>query len=218
VKLLLEKGAELESKDTSGRTPLSLAAGRGHEAVVQLLLKQGAEPEFKDSMDRTPFWWAARGGNGTAKLLLATDRVNVDSRDRYNSTPLSIAARMGHREVVVVLLTRSCGLNVKDNFGRTPLWWAKRTGYPEIADLLLEKYKETNIIIQEDDLPSTMISVPSDNYSGYCDVCVLSILDKETYYHCGVCYNGHFVICKECFTIKAHCLNESHIFITEIVQ
>ena len=37
MKLLLEKGAELESKDNYGRAPLSLAAEKGHEAVVKLL-------------------------------------------------------------------------------------------------------------------------------------------------------------------------------------
>ncbi len=39
VRLLLEKGAELESKDKkNGRTPLLWAARNGHEAVVKLLL------------------------------------------------------------------------------------------------------------------------------------------------------------------------------------
>ena len=50
VKLLLEKGAEPESKDNDyGRTPLSWAAGSGHEAVVKLLLEKGAELESKDT-------------------------------------------------------------------------------------------------------------------------------------------------------------------------
>ena len=50
VKLLLEKGAELETKDKSySRTPLSWAAEHGHEAVVKLLLEKGAELETKDS-------------------------------------------------------------------------------------------------------------------------------------------------------------------------
>jgi ankyrin repeat protein len=36
--LLLEKGAELESKDDRwGQTPLSWAAENGHDAVVKLL-------------------------------------------------------------------------------------------------------------------------------------------------------------------------------------
>jgi ankyrin repeat protein len=44
VKLLLEKGAELETKDKyNGRTPLSHAAGYGHKAVVKLLLEKNAE-------------------------------------------------------------------------------------------------------------------------------------------------------------------------------
>jgi ankyrin repeat protein len=49
VKLLLEKGAEIEAKSSSGWTPLSWAAGKGHKAVVKLLLEKGAEIEAKDS-------------------------------------------------------------------------------------------------------------------------------------------------------------------------
>jgi ankyrin repeat protein len=43
VKLLLEKGAELESKDNNSQTPLSHAAEKGHEAVVKLLLENGVD-------------------------------------------------------------------------------------------------------------------------------------------------------------------------------
>ena len=56
VKLLLEKGAELEAKDSDGRTPLRRAAENGHEAVVKLLLEKDAELEAKDSFGRTPLW------------------------------------------------------------------------------------------------------------------------------------------------------------------
>ncbi|RMZ87413.1 hypothetical protein DV736_g5365, partial [Chaetothyriales sp. CBS 134916] len=61
VKLLLEKGAELETKDIWGRTPLSRGAANGHEAVVKLLLEKGAV-ETKDNDGRTPLSQGVRNG------------------------------------------------------------------------------------------------------------------------------------------------------------
>jgi ankyrin repeat protein len=48
VKLLLESGADLESKDNSSQTPLSWAAENGHEAVAKPLIGKGADLESKD--------------------------------------------------------------------------------------------------------------------------------------------------------------------------
>ncbi|KAG9228536.1 ankyrin [Amylocarpus encephaloides] len=226
VKLLLEKGADLlldmgtdvTVATPDGRTPLSWAARKGREAVMRLLLENGAEPKSKDTMNRTPLWWASRHKNGPVKLLLDVDYVDVDAKDRYNSTALSIAARMGCRDVVSLLLTRSRGLNIKDNFGRTPLWWARRTEHPDIADLLLEKYKENGIIVQEDEVPIATNSALTNEDSRYCDVCILGISDKDSYYYCKICCKGDFNICEDCFVMKAHCLDESHTLTKEIAQ
>jgi ankyrin repeat protein len=43
VKLLLEKGAKLESKDKYSWTPLLYAIWNGHKVVVKLLFKKGAK-------------------------------------------------------------------------------------------------------------------------------------------------------------------------------
>jgi ankyrin repeat protein len=46
---LLESGSKLDSKDSSGRTPLSYTAENGHEAVVELLLAEdGVDVNSKD--------------------------------------------------------------------------------------------------------------------------------------------------------------------------
>jgi ankyrin repeat protein len=221
VKLLLEKGADVELKDDKGQTPLSKAAENGEEAVVKLLLAtDNIEPDSKDKIGRTPLFYGATNGNTTiVKLLLATNRVDIDSRDYYNSTSLSVAARMGHRDVLALLLTRSRSLSIKDNFGRTPLWWARRTGDLKTADFLLEKHKENNIPIQEDDFPKVTISAlfdKTDKKIKFCDVCILSVSDRDTYYHCKVCSNGDFDICEECFVMEARCLDQSHTLIKEI--
>jgi ankyrin repeat protein len=82
MKLLLEKSAELESKDDRwGQTPLSWTARGGHEAVVQLLLaKEGVDPNSKDVSGQTPLSWAAwKGHAAVVQLLLAKDGVDPDS-------------------------------------------------------------------------------------------------------------------------------------------
>jgi ankyrin repeat protein len=72
VKLLLEKDADVESKDSQyGRTLLSWAAENGHKAVVKLLLEKDADVECKDSQyGRTPLLWAAENGHEPVVGLL----------------------------------------------------------------------------------------------------------------------------------------------------
>ena len=44
MKLLLEKGAELEAKDEgNSQTPLLKVVEKGHEVVLKLLLEKGAQ-------------------------------------------------------------------------------------------------------------------------------------------------------------------------------
>ncbi|KAL6791219.1 hypothetical protein GGI42DRAFT_336400, partial [Trichoderma sp. SZMC 28013] len=45
VKLLVEKGADIEAKDGYGKTPLIWAAENGHESIVKLLVEKGADIE-----------------------------------------------------------------------------------------------------------------------------------------------------------------------------
>jgi ankyrin repeat protein len=48
VKLLIKEGADFESKDGFGQTPLAQAAENGYEAVVKLLVEKGAD--FKSTL------------------------------------------------------------------------------------------------------------------------------------------------------------------------
>jgi hypothetical protein len=112
VKLLLETGkVEVESKDLSGMTPLSIAAKSGHNAVVALLLEtKKVNVDLRDWAGQTPLSLAAqRGHRRVVKLLLETGKVNVQSRDVLGRTPLSLATRMGHEAIVKILLERKWG-------------------------------------------------------------------------------------------------------------
>ena len=51
---LLQAGAEVDAKDRNGRTLLSWAVEKGHEAVVRLLLSMSADVDLKDNSGRAP--------------------------------------------------------------------------------------------------------------------------------------------------------------------
>jgi ankyrin repeat protein len=139
ARLLLEKEADVESKDTYNRTPLSLAARDGHESVVKLLLEKEADVESKDKYNQTPLSWAARDGHESVVKLLLEKDADVESKDKYNQTPLLLAAGNGHESVVKLLLEKEADVESKDTYNQTPLSWAARDGHESVVKLLLEK-------------------------------------------------------------------------------
>jgi ankyrin repeat protein len=143
---LLENGHDPDSTGYGiyDRTPLSCAAERGHDAIVQLLLtKEGVDPDSKNyrNDEWTPLMYAVRNGHeAVVRLLLEKEDVDVNSKDEDGETSLSRAASNGHLEIVKLLLEKE-GVDVdsKDIYGRTPLSRAASNGHLEIVKLLLEK-------------------------------------------------------------------------------
>ena len=97
MKLLLEKGAELEAKDESnGQMPLSYAAENG--AVVKPLLEKGDGPEAVVVV--APLSWAAMNGHEAVVKLLLERGAELEAKDESNGqTPLPWVAENGHEAV-----------------------------------------------------------------------------------------------------------------------
>ncbi|RYP54117.1 hypothetical protein DL770_010970 [Monosporascus sp. CRB-9-2] len=77
VKLLLDKGPEVDVKDKyGGQTPLSWAARNGHKEIVQLLLDKGAEIDSKSNGGQMPLLWAAEKGHKEVVHVTAMGLTN----------------------------------------------------------------------------------------------------------------------------------------------
>jgi ankyrin repeat protein len=79
AKILLENGAEVDSRADDGRTPLMLAATRGDNDLVSLLLASGADPTLTDRSGETA---------GT----LALSKGYTELADRFQHTASRTAA------------------------------------------------------------------------------------------------------------------------------
>ena len=139
ARLLLEKGANLESKDIKGYTPLSIAAFKGHEAIVRLLLEKGANLESENFIGYTPLSIAASKGHEAIVRLLLEKGANLEWYNFEDCTPLSIAAYEGHEAIVRLLLEKGANFESKTLNDYTPLSLAASKGHEAVARLLLEK-------------------------------------------------------------------------------
>ncbi|KAI9774079.1 MAG: hypothetical protein M1840_005172 [Geoglossum simile] len=133
VKLLIENGAAVNTRDNWGRTPLLLAAGGRYGAVVSLPVK---EATFSDAIYQV----GETGPHTTAHIgvvkLLIENGATTYTKDGWGRTPLHIAASYGHKAVVSLLIKETANVGAKNIWGDTALHCAAYFGYEAVAALL----------------------------------------------------------------------------------
>ncbi|KAB8249813.1 hypothetical protein BDV35DRAFT_377910 [Aspergillus flavus] len=141
VRLLLDKGAPVDTKNKFGETPLLIAAHGGFERIVELLLERGAEVDSMDPYGRTPLLYTALSGFEKIVRLLLAKNAAVDSLDhKYGRTPLLWAIAKDHEAIARLLIDKGAAVDTVDaTYGWTPLIWAAYHGWETIARLLIEK-------------------------------------------------------------------------------
>ena len=88
VRMLIEKGANLESKDQNGRTALILGAVRSQNLeAVKLLLEKGANIEAKDNNGWSPLWHATSQGATEIRDFLREKGANSEFKDLDGQVP-----------------------------------------------------------------------------------------------------------------------------------
>ncbi len=106
VEARIAQGADVNAKDSAGRTPLMWAAYHGHADEVEALIAKGADVNVKDNEGGTPLLWAAVHGHTDVVELLIAKGADVNAKDSAGQTPLMLADREGHTDVVKLLIAK----------------------------------------------------------------------------------------------------------------
>ena len=138
---------ELNARDTTGWTPLTWAAIRGHDHCVSLLLNcKGIKVDSLDVWKRTPLIHAAIHGNAkVVRQLLARNggqRANPSIYDTAGRTAVSYAASRGHCNIIGILLREAeVDPNSTCKEHRTPLMYAIQRKMADAVKTLLSDHR-----------------------------------------------------------------------------
>jgi len=118
VESLSEQGANLNTRDSSGLTPLMIASGHGNSQMVKLLLDAGADVFAVDSRaGASALHKACQGGNVEVVQLLVEAGAFVDwAVCTTGHTPLMEALWFKCPAIVEYLLEKGAGLNIKTHY------------------------------------------------------------------------------------------------------
>ena len=142
VRLLLEKGAEVDIRSNEDETPLQVAANFGHGTILRVLLENGADINVKGLHGTSALQTAVGKCDESAARLLLENGANVNGGDFFE-TPLQVATRRGYESMVRLLLENGAEVNTY-SFDETPLQVATSKGDESVVRLLLENGADVN--------------------------------------------------------------------------
>lgn len=155
LKMLLDRGVDVNGTNVFGATPLMTAVASGDLAAVNLLLDRGAKIDARPNMDtdgfilgggRTPLMCAAYQGNEEMIKLLLKRGARVNESAVIGSA-LTQAAWSGQLNAARLLLDAGAHVNQRDLIANyTPLHWAasSENSNPALVELLLAHGADAN--------------------------------------------------------------------------
>lgn len=189
---LIQNGADVNTADKFGRTPLHLSTARGRTDVVRLLLDAGANPNAYSKDSSSILQQAVGKGREQIVSLLLQAGAKPDAGAMRTagwlgrkatllllleaggdaSAALGGASHGGHVESMKLLIGKDANLNAKNSDGVTPLHLAALQGGPAAVGVLLRAGADSNAVDNRSRTPLHMA------VSGDCDPhCVKLLLD-----------------------------------------
>lgn len=145
VKWLAEDGANLNSLNHEGDSPMAFALNKEDMPSFYYLLSQKTtKPDIRAKDGRTTLMFAAQKNNAAALEALIKAGADVDAVDKKNTNALMRAAASDAKQAVAVLLKHHAKTDIKDKNGSTVLVYSVKSKDPEIAGMLIDAGADVN--------------------------------------------------------------------------
>lgn len=138
VKQFIEKGINLDLRDSDDCTPLMRASIKGHTEIVKLLLDKGASIDLISNDEATALLYASANGHKEVVKLLIDNGALVDVQSKGGLTPIMQALLLGHNEIVKLLLQKGANANLQASEGQSALMFAAEKGQIETMNILFD--------------------------------------------------------------------------------
>lgn len=137
VQAFLDRGVSVNSRSTSGYTPLFYAAEGGHISMVKLLLKNGADPNANIN-GYLPVCGALATRHQNIAIYMFDHGTNVHFINKNGDTFLHLACPIGGVKLVNYLVRRGLNVNACGSDGNTPIFCSAETNNVEAAAALIK--------------------------------------------------------------------------------
>lgn len=161
VEYVLDNGADIETVDDNGQTPLFLV-GEYPELTI-MLLNRGADMEAKNHGGQTPLQHYAELGQIKSLAVLLSYGCNIQSIDKNGNTALHYACRNNQQEVLLLLLEKGIDTDDISEDGETALHIVIDKSFLNLVDLLINGGSDINQSDHEFGMTSLHLAVQQKN-------------------------------------------------------
>lgn len=174
VKFLIEHGAQINAKNTSGRTPLQEAEQYKFYTMEHYL--NGSNPLHWAMYDNEPL--------SIVQELITKNKDWLNALDSNGNTPLHIAVSHADIPVIKLLVSSGANLQAKNKFNRTPLAEADTKGRYELS-----MYLKSNNPLQQMILEGKKSQDIENSIDTYKDLINIPDADGNTALHLAAQYD-----------------------------